>query len=84
MAEALKKQAIDLSVKFRVLCPYTSLLVLETEQDYARFGIERRAAGRHPDRRARRDRVASPRRLRCALATTPSDDAQATEGSLIC
>jgi tetratricopeptide (TPR) repeat protein len=43
MAEALKKQAIDLSVKYRVLCPFTSLLVLETEQDYARFGIERRA-----------------------------------------
>ncbi|HEX2657520.1 MAG TPA: VIT and VWA domain-containing protein, partial [Polyangia bacterium] len=43
MADALKKQAIDLSVKYRVLCPFTSLLVLETEQDYARFGIERRA-----------------------------------------
>ena len=27
----------------RVLCPFTALLVLETEQDYARFGIERRA-----------------------------------------
>ena len=26
-----------------MLCPFTSLLVLETEQDYARFGIERRA-----------------------------------------
>ncbi|MBC8133749.1 MAG: hypothetical protein H7X95_12265 [Deltaproteobacteria bacterium] len=43
LAEALKKQAIDLSVKYRVLCPFTSLLVLETEQDYARFGIERRS-----------------------------------------
>jgi len=43
LAEALKKQAIDLSVKYRVLCPFTSLLVLESEQDYARFGIERRA-----------------------------------------
>jgi len=43
LAEALKKQAIELSVKHRVLCPFTSLLVLETEQDYARFGIERRA-----------------------------------------
>ncbi len=43
LAAALKKQAIDLSVQNRVLCPFTSLLVLETEQDYARFGIERRA-----------------------------------------
>ena len=41
-AEALKQQAIALSVQSRVLCPFTSLLVLETEQDYARFGIERR------------------------------------------
>jgi tetratricopeptide (TPR) repeat protein len=43
LAEAFKKQVIDLSVQNRVLCPFTSLLVLETEQDYARFGIERRA-----------------------------------------
>ncbi len=43
LAQALKKQAIELSVQNRVLCPFTSLLVLETEQDYARFGIERRA-----------------------------------------
>ena len=43
LAAALKKQAIDLSIQSRVLCPFTSLLVLETEQDYARFGIERRA-----------------------------------------
>jgi tetratricopeptide (TPR) repeat protein len=41
--EAIVKQVIDLSVKHRVVSPYTSLLVLETEQDYARFGIERRA-----------------------------------------
>jgi hypothetical protein len=43
LAAALKKQAIALSIQSRVLCPFTSLLVLETEQDYARFGIERRA-----------------------------------------
>jgi hypothetical protein len=43
LAAALKQQAIDLSIRNRVLCPFTSLLVLETEQDYARFGIERRA-----------------------------------------
>jgi tetratricopeptide (TPR) repeat protein len=43
LAEALRKQAIALSVRYRVLCPYTALLVLETEADYARFGIERKA-----------------------------------------
>ncbi len=41
--EGLQKQVIDLSVKHRVLCPYTALLVLETEADYARFNIDRRA-----------------------------------------
>ena len=43
LARALERQAVELSVQNRVLCPLTSLLVLETEQDYARFGIERRA-----------------------------------------
>src|SRR5579871_4778088 len=43
LAAALKQQAIELSTHNRVLCPFTALLVLETEQDYARFGIERRA-----------------------------------------
>jgi hypothetical protein len=43
LGEALRKQVIDLSIKHRVLSPYTALLVLETEQDYRRFGIERRA-----------------------------------------
>ncbi|MDB4995253.1 MAG: putative signal peptide protein [Myxococcaceae bacterium] len=38
-----KKQIIDLSVSRRVLSPYTGLLVLETEEDYARFKIDRRA-----------------------------------------
>jgi tetratricopeptide (TPR) repeat protein len=40
---AVRKQIVDLSVKHRVLSPYTALLVLETEQDYARFGIDRRS-----------------------------------------
>ncbi len=43
LAEALRKQVIELSTKYRVLSPYTALLVLETEADYARFGIERKA-----------------------------------------
>jgi Vault protein inter-alpha-trypsin domain/von Willebrand factor type A domain len=38
-----KKQILDLSVSRRVLSPYTGLLVLETEEDYARFKIDRRA-----------------------------------------
>ena len=37
------KKRIDISVKNRVMCPLTSLLVLETERDYARFGIARNA-----------------------------------------
>ncbi|MCB9548888.1 MAG: hypothetical protein H6706_24045 [Myxococcales bacterium] len=40
---ALKQQILNLSVKHRVLSPYTALVVLETENDYARFNIDRRA-----------------------------------------
>jgi outer membrane protein OmpA-like peptidoglycan-associated protein len=39
----LKQQIVDLSMKRRVLSDFTSMLVLETEQDYARFKIDRRA-----------------------------------------
>ncbi|WP_437911759.1 AgmX/PglI C-terminal domain-containing protein [Sorangium sp. So ce302] len=39
---AIRKQIIDLSIAHRVLSPYTALLVLETEHDYARFDIARR------------------------------------------
>jgi hypothetical protein len=38
-----RKEIIALSTAHRVVSPYTSLLVLETEQDYARFGINREA-----------------------------------------
>ncbi|MCB9572469.1 MAG: hypothetical protein H6709_10315 [Kofleriaceae bacterium] len=34
---------VALSTRYRVLSSYTSLLVLETEDDYARFGIDRQA-----------------------------------------
>jgi tetratricopeptide (TPR) repeat protein len=34
---------VKLSTEHRVLSPYTALLVLETEADYRRFGLERRA-----------------------------------------
>lgn len=43
LAAALKQQAAALSVKHRVLCPLTALLVLETEADYARYAIDRSA-----------------------------------------
>jgi hypothetical protein len=40
---ALSKEIVGLSTQFRVLSPKTSLLVLEADWDYARFGIDRRA-----------------------------------------
>lgn len=40
---ALQKEIIALSTKHRVLSRYTALLILETEQDYARFQIDRKA-----------------------------------------
>jgi tetratricopeptide (TPR) repeat protein len=39
----LEKQILDLSTRFRVLCDATALLVLETDADYARFGIDQRS-----------------------------------------
>ena len=39
----LKKEIVEVSTKSRVLSSLTALLVLETEQDYARFNIDRRA-----------------------------------------
>ncbi|MFO0635032.1 MAG: tetratricopeptide repeat protein [Nannocystaceae bacterium] len=41
--DALRQEIVGLSTSQRVLSDYTALLVLETEQDYARFGIERTA-----------------------------------------
>ncbi len=41
---AIQKQIVALSVGYRVLSPYTGLLVLETERDYARFNIDRESA----------------------------------------
>ncbi|MFS8067768.1 MAG: AgmX/PglI C-terminal domain-containing protein, partial [Byssovorax sp.] len=40
----IQKQIVALSVGYRVLSPYTGLLVLETERDYARFNIDRESA----------------------------------------
>ncbi|MFO0572475.1 MAG: AgmX/PglI C-terminal domain-containing protein [Polyangia bacterium] len=42
-AAALRKDIIALSTRHRVLSDFTSLLVLETEEDYARFRLDRRA-----------------------------------------
>ncbi len=42
-SEALSKEIVGLSTRFRVLSPKSALLVLETEADYKRFGIDRRA-----------------------------------------
>jgi len=43
LRKALALQVVEVSVRHRVLSPFTSLLVLETEADYARFGLDRRA-----------------------------------------
>jgi tetratricopeptide (TPR) repeat protein len=39
----LKKSIISLAVSQRIMTPYTAMLVLETEQDYARFHVDRRS-----------------------------------------
>ncbi len=42
LKSAFHNEIINLSVQSRVLSPYTSLLVLETEEDYRRYQIDRR------------------------------------------
>jgi len=39
----LRKRIVTLSVEHRILNDFTAFLVLETENDYARFGLDRRA-----------------------------------------
>jgi outer membrane protein OmpA-like peptidoglycan-associated protein len=43
MRRAMYDQVVDLSRRHRVLSPFTGLLVLETEEDYVRYGIRRDA-----------------------------------------
>ncbi len=43
LRRALTLQVTQLSIENRVLSPFTALLVLETEWDYQRYGLERRA-----------------------------------------
>lgn len=40
---ALKERIVQLSSRYRVLSDFTALLVLETEADYVRYGIDRRS-----------------------------------------
>lgn len=43
MKQAMRLTITELSIKHRVLSPFTALLVLETEYDYQRFGLDRKA-----------------------------------------
>jgi hypothetical protein len=43
MKQAMRLTITELSVKHRVLSPFTAMLVLETEYDYQRFGLDRKA-----------------------------------------
>jgi hypothetical protein len=40
---ALESEQVRISLEYRILIPQTTLLVLETEADYRRFGLERKA-----------------------------------------
>lgn len=44
-SEAIEERIAALSMSHRVLSPYTSLLVLETQADYDRYGIDRTKLG---------------------------------------
>ncbi|HUS57602.1 MAG TPA: tetratricopeptide repeat protein [Planctomycetota bacterium] len=60
--KSLAQNVIALSLKYKLMSPYTSFLVLETERDYEQFGIDRRFAmeqwtGGEKDAPATRDRA---------------------------
>jgi hypothetical protein len=42
-SEGLSREIVGMSTRYRVLSPKTALLVLESDRDYERFGIDRRA-----------------------------------------
>ncbi|HKI02142.1 MAG TPA: tetratricopeptide repeat protein, partial [Thermoanaerobaculia bacterium] len=42
LRRALGREIAELSIQHRVLSPFTAMLVLETEFDYARFGLDRK------------------------------------------
>lgn len=71
LAEGLRHQIINLSTKHRVLSPYTALVVLETENDYARFGIDRRALAEILTVGATGVEVLARQNIAVAVATPP-------------
>ncbi len=79
----IQKQIVALSVGYRVLSPYTGLLVLETERDYARFNIDRESAAdilsvdRGQIAITRRSPLPRPRRLRSSSPEPPTRAARA-------
>jgi tetratricopeptide (TPR) repeat protein/ferric-dicitrate binding protein FerR (iron transport regulator) len=68
-----RAEIVQLSRKYRIVTPYTSFLVLETEEDYRRFGVEREfeledgenAASKKPDapRKAEESEAQSEKKL---------------------
>ncbi len=67
------REVIALSTAYRVLSPYTSLLVLETERDFTRFGLDRKALADIL--------TVDGGRLAVARRTTPALDAQGSAES---
>jgi hypothetical protein len=49
-SQAIQDEIIALSEQFHIITPFTSLLVLETDADRARFGVKRRFAMRDGER----------------------------------
>ncbi|HEX8694796.1 MAG TPA: VIT domain-containing protein [Longimicrobium sp.] len=73
----LAEEEVRVSVEHRVLSPRTTLLVLETEEDYARFGLDRRALaeilGVGPEGIVRVDRDTAALRVARGDAGEPDD-----------
>ena len=75
----LAEEQVRLSIQHRVMVPRTTMLVLETEADYDRFGLERNALAEilavGPRGIERLDRVPAPR-LAAADPDPDADDAE--------
>ena len=97
-AARLRRQIVDLSIAHRVISDFTALLVLETEQDYARYNIDREAltdiltVGEHGVERVGRKALDAVKPLRGPLQaeadawpgspSAPANDAEDVWGGL--
>jgi hypothetical protein len=82
-SKKLKQEIVDLSTKHRVLSPYTSMLVLETQRDYDRYKLDRDALADILEVRNGRIAVAQRQKpMKPKASPPPPDQAWSRDDSL--